>query len=67
MTDAYNAKIGGVLTGKPIPLLKSDKISLEKLHTAAVRFETALITYNTFLNYAKQGAEKLIVHIEEVY
>lgn len=67
MEDDYNKNISSVLQGPSQQLLNGDKPSLEKLHTALVRFEWALIKYNRFLNFSRQGAEKLMLHIEEVY
>lgn len=67
MIDDYKRNLLSVLSGPTLQLLSTDKASLEKLHTVVMRFETALINYNRFLNYSRQGAEKLMLHIEEVY
>ncbi len=67
MLDEYKRNISSVLKSDSLQLLNGDKASLEKLHTAVVRFEWGLINYNKFLNFSRQGAEKLMLHIEEVY
>lgn len=65
--DTYKKSIVSVINGPPLQLLAYDKMSLEKLHTAAVNFEGSLINYNQFLNYCRQGAENLMFQIEKNY
>jgi len=67
MEDDYKRSLSSVLKDKPLQLLNGDKATLEKLYTAAGNFEWSLINYNKFLNFSRQGAEKLMLHIEEVY
>ncbi|MEO7444766.1 MAG: hypothetical protein ABIU55_04660 [Ferruginibacter sp.] len=67
LEDNYKQNIASVLSATPQELLNGDKASLEQLHTAVSNFEWSLINYDKFLNYSWQGAEKLMVHIEEVY
>jgi len=67
MEDDYKRNISSVLIAEPLQLLNGDKVSLEKLYTAVGNFEWSLINYNKFLNFSRQGAEKLMLHIEEVY
>ena len=67
IVEDYKSSVGAVLNGPSLQLLTSDKVSLEKLHTAVIRFEAALVNYNRFLNFCREGAKKLIVHIEDVY
>lgn len=65
--DEYQKVLSSVINGPPLQLLTTDKISLEKLHSAVVDFEWSIIVYNRFLNYCRQGAEKLMLYIEEIY
>jgi hypothetical protein len=67
MEDDYKRNISSVLKDQPLHLLNGDKATLEKLYTAVGNFEWSLINYNKFLNFSRQGAEKLMLHIEEVY
>lgn len=60
-------RIEEVLSMPPIPLLRNDRMTLEKLHTSAVQMEWSLINYNRFLNYVREGAKELIALIEEAY
>jgi hypothetical protein len=67
MEDDYKRNLLSVIKDQPLQLLNGDKSSLEKLYTAVGNFEWSLINYNKFLNFSRQGAEKLMLHIEEVY
>ncbi len=67
MEDDYKRNISSVSKDQTLQLLNGDKASLEKLYTAVGNFEWSLINYNKFLNFSRQGAEKLMLHIEEVY
>ncbi|MEO5983950.1 MAG: hypothetical protein ABIP80_00505 [Ferruginibacter sp.] len=67
MEDDYKQNISSVLKDQSLQLLNGDKATLEKLFTAVGNFEWSLINYNKFLNFSRQGAEKLMIHIEDLY
>jgi len=67
MSKKYEAELSSVLTMKNLDLLSRDSVDLEKLHSAVLNFEWSIINYNRFLNFAREGADKLMLHIEEVY
>lgn len=67
LDNDYNTSLSSVLNIQSLKLLTNDKNSLEKLHSAAMRLEVALIKYDKFLNYSRRGAEKLITEIKKEY
>jgi hypothetical protein len=65
--ETDNSNYSSVINDKSLKLLSSDPKELEMLNTAALRFEWSLIYYNRFLNYTRNGANKLMMRIREVY
>ena len=65
--ESFVKSLNAVLQSDSLKLLETDRLSLETLHTEALQFEWSLINYNRFLNYAREGAQKLMLDIKEIY
>lgn len=67
MTEQYHAYLASVLTMNNLDLLSKAPADLERLHSAALRFEWNIIYYNRFLHLAREAAVRLIILIDELY